>query len=249
MVRFEQQQRINARNSAAAPIPVLFQKTKLCKFFRIGMCTRGENCTFAHTSEELQPLPNLYKTKMCFELTKNKRCRNPSCPYAHNKSELRPVAYESQKEDDDEEFGSTGFYTNMQGIFYPAICTDSPWTAGAGPQLGFGENSLTDSSLLCSEEPSKEDSCKDSRERGWSRQTTDTSGGENSLCSSSHRSSITSRSSDGSECEELDETVGPPGTPIKWTVKNTFLELSPEDDFEDLGPGRMFRCSSSPVFI
>jgi len=32
-----------------------FQKTKLCKFFEQGSCSRGEECLYAHGGEELQP--------------------------------------------------------------------------------------------------------------------------------------------------------------------------------------------------
>jgi hypothetical protein len=235
MVRFEQ------RNTRNVPIPPLFEKTKLCKFYRIGMCTRGDNCTFAHASDELQPLPNLYKTKMCFELTKNKRCKNPNCPYAHNKCELRPVEYENPKSEDlldqgQDDFSNAGFYAGMPGIMYAAVCTDS-WAVGASPQSSFEQAKM----LADCPYPSKEATWM---KPTWSRQTASTTSAGNSTEHSAEGSS------EESDCSESDAYQSPPS--LKWTVKNTFLELSADADVVEDTPltaSRMFRNSSSPVFL
>ena len=60
-------------------------KTKVCKHFLKGRCLYGDDCTFAHFSEEIQLRPNLHKTKMC---AKND-CKDAACPYAHSSNELR----------------------------------------------------------------------------------------------------------------------------------------------------------------
>jgi len=68
----------------------LLGKTKLCKFFSRGFCSRGRACTFAHGRKELKPVPNLYKTEMCFEFASTGRCmRGNACKYAHREEELR----------------------------------------------------------------------------------------------------------------------------------------------------------------
>ncbi len=70
----------------------LLGKTKLCKFFARGHCSRGKACTFAHGRRELRSQPNLFKTEMCFEFSSSGTCqRGESCQYAHGEHELRAV--------------------------------------------------------------------------------------------------------------------------------------------------------------
>lgn len=66
-----------------------FKKTKMCKFNILGMCTRGENCQFAHDRVELNAMPDLFRTKLCKRLINTGECDDPACKYAHNKEELR----------------------------------------------------------------------------------------------------------------------------------------------------------------
>lgn len=67
----------------------LFQKTKMCKFHILGMCSKGEGCQFAHTKDELAALPDLFRTKLCKTLINTGVCEDPECKYAHNREELR----------------------------------------------------------------------------------------------------------------------------------------------------------------
>jgi len=68
----------------------IFCKTKMCKFYMEGRCTRNTACKFAHGAAELEPLPNLYRTKMCPALSKTGYCdRGAACSFAHQSSELR----------------------------------------------------------------------------------------------------------------------------------------------------------------
>lgn len=68
----------------------IFHKTKMCKFFIMGMCTRGESCQYAHSKEDLQIAPDLKCTKLCQDLIQTGQCRDPAnCLFAHNKQELR----------------------------------------------------------------------------------------------------------------------------------------------------------------
>lgn len=41
-----------------------FQKTKMCKFHLLGVCTRGAQCSWAHSQDELKNLPDFYRTKL-----------------------------------------------------------------------------------------------------------------------------------------------------------------------------------------
>lgn len=69
----------------------VFERTKMCKFHILGVCTKGDNCRFAHDRHELQTLPDLQRTKLCKTLISTGECNNPACRYAHNKEELRPM--------------------------------------------------------------------------------------------------------------------------------------------------------------
>jgi len=75
----------------------IFHKTKLCKFYMTGQCTRWGSCAFAHHADELQPLPNFYRTRPCPELVETGKCRRGSqCTFAHTRDEMRmPMASHS----------------------------------------------------------------------------------------------------------------------------------------------------------
>ncbi|KAH8741087.1 asparagine-rich protein [Cryptosporidium ryanae] len=64
-------------------------KTKMCAFYNVGKCTRGNLCAFAHSVQELRPLPDLRFTRLC-ELTKRGDvCRDINCTFAHSLNDLR----------------------------------------------------------------------------------------------------------------------------------------------------------------
>lgn len=65
------------------------QKTKLCRFYARGMCTRGTACAFAHGDDELQPEPDLSRTKPCPVLLNTGVCEDPDCTFAHEQGEIR----------------------------------------------------------------------------------------------------------------------------------------------------------------
>jgi len=68
------------------------EKTKMCKFFPMGLCKRGNNCTFAHSRRQLRPQPDLYRTQMCIDFLQNGSCDfGANCRYAHSEKELRPT--------------------------------------------------------------------------------------------------------------------------------------------------------------
>mmetsp|Transcript_34321 Transcript_34321/g.80297 ORF Transcript_34321/g.80297 Transcript_34321/m.80297 type:complete len:624 (-) Transcript_34321:104-1975(-) len=69
-----------------------FAKTKLCKFHLIGACTRGSDCKFAHSKNELLPQPDLTCTKLCKAILETGECTDPECSFAHRIEELRPTS-------------------------------------------------------------------------------------------------------------------------------------------------------------
>lgn len=66
-----------------------FEKTKPCRFFKLGNCVKNDACPFAHETEEQRPLPDLGRTKMCPNKIATGVCNNSNCKFAHGKNELR----------------------------------------------------------------------------------------------------------------------------------------------------------------
>lgn len=64
----------------------------------MGSCNRGRECSFAHSTDDLQEKPDLYKTKLCTDFMMSGACKNiGECKFAHGKHDLRsahfPVAH------------------------------------------------------------------------------------------------------------------------------------------------------------
>jgi len=67
-----------------------FFKTKGCKFYAAGMCTRGQHCCYSHSIAETRKLPDLYKTELCASFSYYGWCnKGGACSFAHGSSELR----------------------------------------------------------------------------------------------------------------------------------------------------------------
>ncbi|EER17320.1 conserved hypothetical protein [Perkinsus marinus ATCC 50983] len=66
-----------------------FYKTKLCKYHLDGFCNRGDNCTHAHSVEELNSQPDLAKCRMCRVFLQTGHCADSQCPYAHDLETVR----------------------------------------------------------------------------------------------------------------------------------------------------------------
>lgn len=68
----------------------LFHKTAMCKFHLRHACSKGSTCNFAHSRQELQPLPDLRCTRLCPHLLRaGGACGDPGCRFAHQRQELR----------------------------------------------------------------------------------------------------------------------------------------------------------------
>lgn len=80
----------NAKLAAEKALDVRFEKTKMCKFFAQGVCSKGNACRFAHEKSALQSQPDLFRTRLCTAFIKNGKCKNgESCRYAHSPDQLR----------------------------------------------------------------------------------------------------------------------------------------------------------------
>jgi len=67
-----------------------FYKTKMCKFYKTGACTRGDACVYAHSMCELQQLPDLHKSELCAQFAFSGSCeKGGACRFAHGTEELR----------------------------------------------------------------------------------------------------------------------------------------------------------------
>jgi len=72
------------------------RKTKLCVYHLQNDCSLGSSCLFAHSLNELQDGPDLYKTQMCNDFM-NGRCDNDDCTFAHGQEELQAFPTLKQK--------------------------------------------------------------------------------------------------------------------------------------------------------
>ncbi|KAL8450362.1 hypothetical protein Emag_003208 [Eimeria magna] len=74
------------------PAVNLLINTQLCaRHVAKGTCNK-KDCTFAHSEDELRPLPDLRKTKWCRLVFHSLPCNDGNCPYAHTVNELRSNA-------------------------------------------------------------------------------------------------------------------------------------------------------------
>jgi len=74
------------------------RKTKLCTYFIQKRCTKGDQCTFAHSVSEMKHVPDLEKTQLCKDFLSGMCLQGDECRFAHDKTQLRanPV-YHKQK--------------------------------------------------------------------------------------------------------------------------------------------------------
>jgi len=78
-----------AAEDAGADDSLALERTRMCKFFARGRCTR-ESCTFAHSRQQLRSQPDLYRTQICLDMINRGQCRvGERCKFAHSLQEIR----------------------------------------------------------------------------------------------------------------------------------------------------------------
>jgi len=81
----------DARNAAMGSRSSLkdeMKKTKICYFFQNGRCKYGSQCSFAHSSDELQSVPEMSKMVYCTAF-KQGICKDRHCKYAHGNHDVK----------------------------------------------------------------------------------------------------------------------------------------------------------------
>jgi len=66
-------------------------KTSLCKFHLSSRCLKGDQCTHAHSEEELVSKPDFTKTRQCREMAEKGMCRYPNCKFSHDPNSPPPI--------------------------------------------------------------------------------------------------------------------------------------------------------------
>eukprot|EP00929_Paragymnodinium_shiwhaense_P087596 TRINITY_DN47735_c0_g1_i1.p1 TRINITY_DN47735_c0_g1~~TRINITY_DN47735_c0_g1_i1.p1 ORF type:complete len:289 (+),score=39.27 TRINITY_DN47735_c0_g1_i1:181-1047(+) len=76
-------------------------RTRMCKYYLEGICKQGDNCSFAHSSDELRDQPNMQQTRLCKYWMVTGTCASgASCSYAHGANNLRPSTHIQQEADE-----------------------------------------------------------------------------------------------------------------------------------------------------
>ncbi|SCP02555.1 zinc finger protein, putative [Plasmodium malariae] len=71
-----------------------FFKTKMCPFQKNkNYCLNESNCHYAHSIDELKPMPDLRNTKLCDYIKKKMPCRDVNCKFAHDIDTLKPSVH------------------------------------------------------------------------------------------------------------------------------------------------------------
>lgn len=102
----------DASNEGSAKVKMtdaLLRNTKMCKFFAKGLCTKGDQCGFAHKDDSLRVKPDLYRTRLCSSFSRNGTCKaGDACLYAHGPEQLRPGSdtYDVLQQQEEAKYGS-----------------------------------------------------------------------------------------------------------------------------------------------
>lgn len=90
----------NNKNSSQGQSETLFLikkqffKTKMCPFQKNkNYCLNESSCHYAHSIEELKPMPDLRNTKLCDFVKKKIPCRDINCTFAHDIDTLKPSVH------------------------------------------------------------------------------------------------------------------------------------------------------------
>lgn len=71
-----------------------YKFTRLCSFYQAGTCSRGQNCSFAHSELQIRAQPDFYKTRLCDDFRRGKCAAGEACQFAHGSEEMKRLAQE-----------------------------------------------------------------------------------------------------------------------------------------------------------
>lgn len=71
-----------------------YKFTRLCSFYQAGICSRGQNCSFAHSELQIRAQPDFYKTRLCDDFRRGKCTAGEACQFAHGSEEMKRLAQE-----------------------------------------------------------------------------------------------------------------------------------------------------------
>ncbi|CAK0849869.1 unnamed protein product, partial [Prorocentrum cordatum] len=93
--------------ASASQLKNKFHKTKMCYYFMHGLCNKKRSrCSFAHSEQEMRPLPDLFCTKLCPKVVEGEQCWDLDCKFAHSEQELRSDEKEHENTVEQDEQGS-----------------------------------------------------------------------------------------------------------------------------------------------
>eukprot|EP00434_Breviolum_minutum_P020106 symbB.v1.2.017731.t1/scaffold1366.1/size123243/7 len=75
-----------------------YKFTRLCSFYKAGTCSRGLNCSFAHSELQIREQPDFYKTRLCEDFRRGKCLAGEFCQFAHGSEEMKRIAQERRSQ-------------------------------------------------------------------------------------------------------------------------------------------------------
>ncbi|CAK9036570.1 unnamed protein product [Durusdinium trenchii] len=218
------------------------KQTRLCRFFVVGACTRGEACAFAHGKEKLKQQPDFSKTRLCADFVELGSCmEGDRCKFAHGRCELRPgsapkIGRPSKKETKDIPRKQQEDKDSASIKAAQIIQLRHSLHSQAALKL------LMDSASRAPSKKAQEQPDLEDVSTSFSRQTT----WEGIDTASAAFSRGTSSSSQSWEpmCQKLPEL----GSEWQVQVKNTFIEASDSDESDIEDQGVLRRTHSVPLF-
>ncbi|CAD2099923.1 zinc finger protein, putative [Plasmodium vinckei] len=83
-----------AQSETLSLIKKQFFKTKMCPFQKNkNYCLNESDCHYAHSIDELKPMPDLRNTKLCDYIKKKLPCKDINCKFAHDTEMLKPSVH------------------------------------------------------------------------------------------------------------------------------------------------------------
>eukprot|EP00929_Paragymnodinium_shiwhaense_P013194 TRINITY_DN121057_c0_g1_i1.p1 TRINITY_DN121057_c0_g1~~TRINITY_DN121057_c0_g1_i1.p1 ORF type:complete len:306 (+),score=29.02 TRINITY_DN121057_c0_g1_i1:208-1125(+) len=124
-------------------------RTRMCKYFRDGLCQRGEECSFAHSPEDLRKPPNMQRTRLCKHWKATGTCASgANCAYAHGVDNLRDRVIELEDDPVSSASPTLGYYLPFPCYEQQTEFGNTVDEADMMPCIEAGSLSCSDSSVM-----------------------------------------------------------------------------------------------------